>query len=136
MWDLQFSNWLVGLAGAGATYVALVVFILFVYFIVKRINLIKKTPSEQNQLNFKVLAAQLITFGLILTVMFNFQSNAPKYQLKVEKSTPIQASSTELPEVKDLSPEKLTAEQSSERLQQLREKQKEDTSLKSNEGNN
>ena len=66
--------------------------------------------------------------GLLITVILLFQSNSkPNNTLQVQESEV--SSELELSDVKDLSPETLSSEQSSKRLKALIEQQKDDVSV-------
>lgn len=129
MWNLQLSNWLVSFAGAAATLIAAVVFAAFLIVLVGQANRLRKRKIAGEAVTYGMFAGTIVAFIFAMALMFSFQSNAPKYTLDVEASPSPQANSAPLPELQDLSPSKLTAEQSSQRLKALREQQKEASSV-------
>lgn len=128
MWDLQLSNWLIGFAGSAATFVVFALFALFLFILYRSITKLQQAERREPKA-FAVVGLQLVIFGVVLVSMFTFQSNAPKYQLQVADKPSNQESNKPLADVQDLSPEKLSAEQSSERLEALRDAQKQSTSI-------
>lgn len=136
MWDLQLSNWLLSFAGAGATYVALIVclaFVLAIFLQFKKIT--KSNTNNATTASYTALVTSILLFGFVLIAMFSFQSNAPKNTLGVKENETQLETKKELPALKNLEPEKLTPEESSKRLEELRKKQKEDTSLGKEDNN-
>jgi len=136
MWDLQLSNWLLSFAGAGATYVALIVCLAFVFTIFLQFKKIAKVNTDAaSTASYAVLVTSAVLFGFVLIAMFSFQSNAPKNTLGVEENKTLLETKKELPAVKNLAPQKLTPEESSKRLEELRKNQKENTSLGKEDNN-
>lgn len=136
MWDLQLSNWLLSFAGAGATYLALIVCLAFVFVIFVQFKKVTKSHAENaSTASYTPIVTSVVLFGFVLIAMFSFQSNAPKNTLDVEENETQLETKKELPAVKNLAPEKLSPEESSKRLEELRKKQKENTSLNKEDNN-
>jgi heme/copper-type cytochrome/quinol oxidase subunit 2 len=131
MWDFQLSNWLVSFLGSSATFVTVLVFGVLLYLTIHNVRRIKSRSASNTE--YLVMAAQAIGFAILLISMFSWQSNAPKYELLPEDTAVLQNVNGELPEVNDLSQPNLTPEESTRRLEHLREQQKQATS---SEGDN
>ena len=137
MWDLQLSNWMIGLAGSGATLVAIIILAMFAYLVSQRLIAIRDNENsenkrQENRKHYFALVGIFFVFVNMMMVMFTFQSNAPKYRLEIREALPVQeveSANKPLPAVSDLSPEKLTAEETAKRLEELRKKQQQSTSI-------
>ena len=125
MWEFPFSNWLVSLAGGAASYLVLLICLVFSWTLFKQYRALKNAKAAGAVPSYTGFFMTGAVFGLVLVSVFSLPANAPKYQLKVSESAPdSEQFNKPLPQTQNLAPKQLTAEQSSARLEQLRAAQK------------
>ncbi|GGA65246.1 hypothetical protein GCM10011369_03360 [Neiella marina] len=127
----QTSNWLVGIFGSFATLVAVIMVLAIIGWIGSYCYW--QWPNRHVSLPtlyFGVLWR--LALGLVLVMaLFTFSSNSPKVTLEPDYAAEQEASQQQLSKptepINDLSPEQLTPEQRSAKLEALREQQKQQT---------
>ncbi|MCX2781009.1 hypothetical protein OQJ46_03795 [Microbulbifer thermotolerans] len=126
----QISNWLVAVLGGLASWVVIAACALLAINVFFRVRLLHARGDGMHWLLDRSLVIRFLCLLFFIWVLIGFNSNAPKLTLAPDYSAEQQAIKNALNEetggVRDLSPRRETAAETSERLQSLREAQKEE----------
>ncbi|WP_334079285.1 hypothetical protein [Microbulbifer sp. M83] len=127
-YNSQISNWLVSVLGGLATWAVVLAIVILLLAIIARIR-IAGPGNWQRLLYDRSFIIRVLSLGFGVWVLAGFSSNAPKLSLDPDYSAEQEAIRAQLEAgaggVESVAPEKDSAEESSARLQQLREEQRE-----------
>lgn len=127
--NLQVSNWLVSILGGLASWAVIAACALLVLNVFFRVRLLSRRGEGLHWLLDRSLVVRFLCLLFFIWVLIGFNSNAPKLVLTPDYSAEQQAIERALSEqqgkVQDVSPIKESAEETSERLQEMRREQKE-----------
>ncbi|MFI2812249.1 hypothetical protein [Microbulbifer sp. JSM ZJ756] len=127
-YNSQISNWLVSALGGLATWAVVLAIVILLLAIIARIR-IAGPGNWQRLLYDRSFIIRALSLGFGIWVLAGFSSNAPKLSLDPDYSAEQEAIRAQLEagagDVESVAPEKDSAEETSARLQQLREEQRE-----------
>ncbi|WP_237057324.1 hypothetical protein [Microbulbifer sediminum] len=127
-YNSQVSNWLVSVLGGLATWAVVLAIAILLLAVVARIR-VAGPGNWQRLLYDRSFIIRVLALGFGIWVLAGFSSNAPKLSLDPDYTAEQAATRAQLEseagEVESLAPEKDSAQDSSARLQQLREEQRE-----------
>lgn len=127
--NLQVSNWLVSTLGGLASWIVIAAVALLALNVFFRVRLLRGRNEGLHWLLDRSLVIRFLCLLFFVWVLIGFNSNAPKLVLKPDYSGERQAIEkaldAETGEVRDISPQKNTATETSARLEAIREQQKE-----------
>ena len=126
--NLQVSNWLVSILGGLASWAVIAACALLALNVFFRVRLLSRRGDGLHWLFDRSLVVRFMCLLFFIWVLIGFNSNAPKLVLAPDYSAEQQAIESALSEqqdrVQDVSPAKVSAEETSERLQEMRQEQK------------
>lgn len=127
--NLQVSNWLVSTLGGLASWIVIAAVALLALNVFFRVRLLRGRGEGMHWLLDRSLVIRFLCLLFFVWVLIGFNSNAPKLVLAPDYSGERQAIEkaldAETDEVRDISPQKNTATETSARLEAMREEQKE-----------
>ncbi|MCA0893127.1 hypothetical protein [Microbulbifer agarilyticus] len=127
----QVANWLAGALGGLASWVVIAACVLLVLNILARIQFLRRRGEGLHWLLDRSLVIRLLSLLFFIWVLLGFNSNGPKLELAPDYSDEQQATErvlrAEQGDVENFAPEKPTAAQTSQRLEELREQQKQES---------
>nr|WP_010132323.1 hypothetical protein [Microbulbifer agarilyticus] len=127
----QVANWLAGALGGLASGIVIAACALLVLNITLRIQFLRHRGEGLHWLLDRSLVIRLLSLLFFIWVLLGFNSNGPKLALAPDYSDERQATERALreerTEVENFAPEKPTAKQTSQRLGELREQQKQES---------
>lgn len=127
--SLQISNWLISILGGLASWAVIAACVLLALNVLFRVRLLNRRGAGLHWLLDRSLVVRFLCLLFFIWVLIGFNSNAPKLVLAPDYSAEQQATERALSEqqgkVQDVSPAKENAEETSERLQEMRQEQKE-----------
>ncbi len=134
--NLQVSNWLVSMLGGLAFWAVMAACVLLALNVFFRIRLLRARGEALHWLLDRSLVIRFLCLLFFIWVLIGFNSNAPKLVLDPDYSAEQRAMENAMAKetfgVRDISPHRDTAAETSARLQEVREEQKE-TVLPDNE---
>ncbi|WP_250461248.1 hypothetical protein [Microbulbifer litoralis] len=126
--NLQVSNWLVSVLGGLASWLVIAAIVLLALNVFFRVRLLHGRNEGMHWLLDRSLVIRFLCLVFFIWVLIGFNSNAPKVVLAPDYSAEQQATANaragEAAAVDDISPQRKTAAETSERLRALREEQK------------
>ncbi|WP_346837932.1 hypothetical protein [Microbulbifer sp. SAOS-129_SWC] len=125
----QISNWLVSALGGLATWAVIAACILLALNVFYRARLLRNRGDSLHWLLDRTLVIRFLCLLFFIWVLLGFNSNAPKLVLvpddAAERTAEQQLLRAEAAPVQSIAPQRDSAAETSARLQQLREAQKE-----------
>ena len=126
--NTQIANWLMTALGGLSTWVVIVACALLLLNIFLRVRFLRSHGEGVHWLLDRTLVIRFLCLLFFIWVLIGFSSNAPKLVLAPDYSDETAATERALQSengaVENLAPERATADERSERLEALREEQK------------